>query len=173
MLWSSACEQRCRVSPDVKSVSSRADRADDIRLTIASNGVTQAPDVDVDGARVHDGVRAPDLIDDLLARKGAVRVLHQELKEPIFRRAEVDVPTIARHPKGRQINHYLSELQASAFGMSPSPPQESPDSGEQLGDAERLDHVIVRTGIKTANGILSPGATDHNHTHIFGFRLTA
>jgi hypothetical protein len=25
---------------------------------------------------------------------------------------------------------------------------------KQLGDAERLDHVIVRTGIKTANGIL-------------------
>jgi hypothetical protein len=56
--------------------------------------------------------------------------------------------------------------------VSPSSPKEGPYSGKQLGDAERLDHVIVRTGIKTANGILIPGAIDHNHTHIFGFRQT-
>jgi hypothetical protein len=37
-------------------------------------------------------------------------VLHQELKEPIFRRAEVDVPTIARYAKSRQIDNYLSQL---------------------------------------------------------------
>jgi hypothetical protein len=42
------------------------------------------------------------------------------------------------------------------------------------GDAERLDHVIVRTGIESANGILIAGATGHhNHAHIFGFRPTA
>jgi hypothetical protein len=58
--------------------------------------------------------------------------------------------------------------------MSPCSPKESPDAGKQLGDAERLDHVIVRTGIESANGILIAGATGHhNDTHIFGFRLTA
>jgi hypothetical protein len=130
--------------------------------------------MDVDRAKVHDGVRAPDLIDDLLARKDAVRVLHQEPEELKFRRAEVDVPAVPGYPKGRQIHHHLSELQASAFGMSPSSPKESPESGDQLGDAARLDHVIVGTGIETANGILIAGATGHhNHTHIFGFRATS
>jgi hypothetical protein len=58
--------------------------------------------------------------------------------------------------------------------LSRSSPKESPDSGKQLGDAERLDHVIVRTGIQTANGILVARATGHhNHTRIFGFRPTA
>src|SRR3954452_22427982 len=99
----------------------------------------QAPNVDGHRARVHGGARAPDLIDDLLPRKNAVRVFHQELKEPIFRRAEVDVPTIARYPKGRQIDDHLSQLQASPLGTSPYSPKESPDSGKQLGDAQRLD----------------------------------
>ena len=94
----------------VKPVPSRADGADDIRLTFASNEVTQAPHVDVYRASFHDGVRTPDLIDDLLTRKRAVRVFHQEPKEPKFCRAKVDVPAIARYPEGRQIHHYLSLL---------------------------------------------------------------
>src|SRR5437588_2358168 len=93
-----------------KTVPSRADGTDDVRLTFASNEVTQAPHVDVYRASFHDGVRTPDLIDDLLTREDAVRVLHEELKEPKFCRAEVDVPAIAHYPEGRQIHHYLSQV---------------------------------------------------------------
>src|ERR1700686_5467974 len=35
-------------------------------------------------------------------------------------------------------------------------PKEGPYSGKQLGDAERLDYVVVRTGIETANRVLIP-----------------
>jgi hypothetical protein len=36
--------------------------------------------------------------------------LHEELKQPKFCRAKVDVPAIARYSEGGQIHHYLSRL---------------------------------------------------------------
>jgi hypothetical protein len=54
--------------------------------------------------------------------------------------------------------------------MSPSSPKERPYPGKQLGDGKRLDRVIVRTGIKTANYIMISGAAGyHNHSHISSF----
>jgi hypothetical protein len=55
--------------------------------------------------------------------------------------------------------------------MNPSSPKERPYSGKQLANAERLDQIIVRTGIKPANRIPISGTTGHhNHTHILSFR---
>jgi hypothetical protein len=54
--------------------------------------------------------------------------------------------------------------------MNPSSPKERPYSGKQLDDAERLDQIIVRTGVKAAHRIPISGATGHhNHTHILSF----
>jgi hypothetical protein len=78
-----------------------ADGTNDVRLTFVNNGLTQAPHVDVHGTRFHVGSRTADFFNDLLVREDAVRMLHQEPEQPKFCRAKVDVPAIARYPKGR------------------------------------------------------------------------
>jgi hypothetical protein len=57
--------------------------------------------------------------------------------------------------------------------MNPSSPKERPYSGKELANAERLDQIIVRTGIKPANRIPISGTTGHHyHTNILSSRET-
>ena len=50
----------------------------------------QAADMDVDGARLDIDVAAPDAVEQLLAREHPAGAFHQEFKQAVFGRPEID-----------------------------------------------------------------------------------
>ena len=52
----------------------------------------------IDGALVDIDIRTPNPVEQLFARENPARALHQELKQAIFGRPQVDRPAVARHP---------------------------------------------------------------------------
>src|SRR5260221_129680 len=82
----------------VERVAGAAHGADGVVVVAAVERLAQPPDMNVDGALVDVDVAAPDTVEKLLAGKDAAGALHEEFKQAIFGRSEIDRMAGARDP---------------------------------------------------------------------------
>src|SRR3954470_19073936 len=83
--------------PIVERIARTTYRADWIGLIRPIDRLAQTADVNVDGALVDINFRAPDAVEQLLAREHAPRPLHQKLEQAVLGRPELDRPAATRH----------------------------------------------------------------------------
>ena len=83
----------------------------------AAEGAAQAADVDVDGAGLDVDVRAPDRVEQLLAREHAAGVLHEVVEQAKLGGAQVHVLAGALHPVGGAVDDDVAVADA-VFGQA-------------------------------------------------------
>src|SRR5690348_13848267 len=102
----------------VERVACRADGPDEVVPVPDVERLTEAADMDVDGARIDVGIVAPDRVQESLAREDAARMLEEMLEQPEFGRAERNLLAGPAHAMRRDIHFHIgiSKLLAGERG---------------------------------------------------------
>jgi hypothetical protein len=84
---------------------------------------------------------------------------------------EVHAPPVDLHPARHRIDDQIEDSDRSARRPPLGPSQHRVHPREQLGIAERLDHVVVRTAAEAAHALVlasAPGQHDHRQVVVDG-----
>lgn len=137
----------------VEGIACAAHGADRVALAGPAEGLSQAADMDVDRALVEIGVAAPNAVEQLLAREHPAWPKHQELKQPVFGRAEMQLVAGPMYPARLPVDNKVAGSQARRGLSGIGPAQQRPDTGDELGNRERLDDVVVGAGGEPAHPV--------------------
>src|SRR5689334_4989325 len=104
----------------------------------------------VDGTLVDIDVVAPNAVEQLLARVDTAGVAHQVLEQPVLGGAQVDLTTTATDAVAGAVELKVAGLEHGGNELRAGTAQQRVDAGEQLGDRERLHHIVVGPGGEAA-----------------------
>src|SRR5262249_37045410 len=105
----------------------------------------------IDRSFVDIDVRAPDAIEQLLAREYASRPLHQEFEQPVFGGPKVDRTTIARDSFLFSIKLDVANTEHGRYPLRIGPAQQLAHPRPTFGYRERLYEVIGGSGREPAD----------------------
>jgi hypothetical protein len=113
----------------------------------------QIRDEDLDRVRRREGVVAPDLVEQALARDDDPLVAHQVLEELELALGQLDVALAAVDLVGVGVQAQIADAQrrAPARGCAA---QQRADPGQQLLALERFDEIVVGAGVKAGDASL-------------------
>ena len=117
--------------------------------------LAQVADVDVDDVRAGVEVEAPDLVEELFAGEHLAGVHHQGLGEGELAGGELELALADGGAAGAYVEADAAGLEdvvsgGAAVGGGAEP---EPDPGEQLGEAERLGHVVVGAALERGDRV--------------------
>src|SRR6266702_373101 len=123
----------------------------------------QVPDVDVHDVGQPVVVVGPDVLQDPPPVDHLARVAHEELQQRELLRRQVDRPAVAGHRAGRRVQLDVFDTQPYR-PLRGTAPDQRPQPGQQLGERERLDQVVVRPGVQPADPVADrvPGGQHEN-----------
>ena len=110
-------------------------------------------------------VCVPGALQDLLPAHHAARGGGQAFQDAELFGGQRDLTPVYGHLPGAHVHHERTTPEHPAAGVDP--PQHRPDSGQQLGQAERLDQVVVRPRVEGEHPfrLLAPGG-HHDDRHL-------
>src|SRR5262249_35486391 len=117
----------------------------------AVDRLAQAADMHIDRSFIDIDVRAPDAIEQLLAREYASRPFHQEFEQPVFGGPKVDRAAVARNSFLFSIKLDVANAEYGRNALRIGPAQQRAYPRQQFGDRERLYDVVVGPGGKPAH----------------------
>src|SRR5215217_7059761 len=106
-----ASRQRIGSRLCAEDVACAADRMEEPRLATGFELPSQVGHEDLDRVGDREGVVAPDLVEELLARDDQPLVAHQVLEQLELALREVDLPVAARHLVGVRVEHQVGDPQ--------------------------------------------------------------
>src|SRR5215218_7740568 len=124
-----------------------ADRMEEPRLATGFELPSQIGDEDLDRVGDREGVVAPHLVEQLLARDDQPLVAHEVLEQLELALREVDLAVPARDLVRVGVEHQVADPQRRHAARRTAA-QERPEAGEQLLALERLDQVVVGADIE-------------------------
>src|SRR6266404_3163461 len=142
-----------RSSGVVERVPGAAHGTDEVGHAGEIDRLAQAADVDVDGACLDIDVMTPYLVEQLLARKDAAGMLHEEAQQAELRRPEMDRSALTGYAMGYEIHGKIGEAQHLLGARRLGAAHHGAQSRDQLGWAERLDDVVVGAAVETAHAV--------------------
>jgi hypothetical protein len=103
------------------------------------------------------------MLEQLQAGKHLSRTPHERLEQRELLRRECNLSRRSPHPPGRGIEAQVADHElCRPFAAAAT--HERPQAGQELGERERLRHVVVRSGIETGDAILDRVARgEHEH----------
>src|SRR3954462_9031109 len=134
-------------------VARAADRMEESRLP---TGFQLSPEIGhehLDRVRDREGVIAPQLVEQLLARDDQPLVAHQVLEQLELALREIDLPAITRDLVGVGIEREIADAQRGHAARGASPEQRAHPSEELLA-FERLDEVVVCADVQALHARL-------------------
>src|SRR5687768_701508 len=137
-----ASRQRIGSRLYAEDVACAADRMEEPRLAIGFELPSQVGDEDLDRVRDREGVIAPDLVEQLLARDHEPLVAHQVLEQLELALREVDLALAPGDLVGVRVEHQVRHAQGRHPARGPAP-QQRPHARQQLLALEGLDEVVV------------------------------
>src|SRR5215831_47831 len=165
-------DQTVRRKPTVRVV--RLRRSNDI--SDSTDGVDHlVGEVDVDlraqarhqhlddvGLRVE--VEVPDVLEDHRLRYRPPCVAHQILEQRELAGLELDFLATARDGTRQQVDDKLADGETCGLGRPARAAYERVNPGYELGEDERLGHVVIAPGVQTANAIVDrPFRAEYDH----------
>ena len=123
-------------------VAGAAHGVQDARLAAVLELAAQVRDEDVDGVRLGEGVVAPDLVEQRLARHDDARVAHQVLEQLELARGQVELALAAEHLARVRVEAQVADDDVGASARRAAP-QQGAHAREQLVALERLDEIVV------------------------------
>src|SRR5579859_2433497 len=136
---------------DAERVPDATDRVDELVISVDIDLVAQVADIDVDEVRFAEEIRAPDAVEDLVARMDFVRIHEQELEQRELLRGELDRLAGADDLVRVSVEDEIFRRQESRSRLVAS--QLDADPREQLLDRERFRQVVVGAGIEAGDPI--------------------
>src|SRR5262249_57848524 len=130
--------------------------ADEVAAAVLVEGLAQAPDVDVDGARLDLGFAAPDCVQELLPREDAARPLQEHAQEPELSRAQMHGVAVPGDAVARKVHHEVGITQRLGAGGRPRAAQYPLEARPPLGDAEGLHDVVAGAPLAAADAARRP-----------------
>ena len=97
-------------------------------------------------------VNVPDVLDDERARDRAIAVAHQELEQRVLLRLEIDPAPCPRDDPSDGVHLEIRESQPRLARTAAAQQRAKPR--RELGQRERLGHVVIRAAIQPADTIL-------------------
>src|SRR4051812_16301518 len=141
-----ASRQRIGTRLYAQDVARAADRVKEARLATGFELSSEVGHEDLDGVRDREGVVAPDLVEQALARDHEPLVAHEVLEQLELALGELDPPLTPEHLVGVRVQREVADRQRRHAARR-SPAQQRPQAGEQLLTLERLDEVVVGPGV--------------------------
>src|SRR6185437_3060996 len=134
----------------------------------------QAPDVHVHRAFLDVHAAAPDLVQQLRARIGALGVAHEKVQQPIFGGADLDLGFARVHAVRGTIDPQAAAFDRARAAIGLDAPQHRLDPRDQLACREWFDHVVIDAGLEAVDAIhfLAPRG-QHDDRHLGGAFLAA
>src|SRR4029078_3112442 len=127
-----------------EGVASAPHRAHGVGLVPPHHCLAQAPDMHIDGTLVDIDVAAPDAVKELRPAEHAARALYEELEQAKLGRPEMYLPAVPRHPVRVTIKLDVANAQYRGDPLGAGAPENLSHPRHQLGQGERLDHVMLR-----------------------------
>ena len=109
----------------------------------------------------------PDVTRQRLARHDLALVAHQEFEQLELTNGQVDRPATAQHLARDQIHLEVADREPRRIRHAAAAHQRT-DAGEQFGEGERLDEVVVRAGVEAGHAVLqrvARGEDEHRRLH--------
>ena len=116
----------------------------------------QVAHVGLDDVRVAAEVVAPHLLEDLALREDAARVEQEEPQQVELGRHQLDARVRAKDLVAPLVENEIAVAEDVAGQVTGRPPEDRLDAGDDLGEAERLGHVVVAAGAKRLDLVLDP-----------------
>src|SRR3954470_23204237 len=142
-----ASRQRIGSRLYAEDVARAADRMEEPRLAIGFELPSQVGDEDLDRVRDREGVVAPHLVEQLLARDHQALVAHQVLEQLELALRELDPALPARDLVRVGVEHQVADPQRRHPARRAAA-QERAHAREQLLALERLDEVVVGADVE-------------------------
>src|SRR4051794_16954242 len=163
-----ASRHRIGIDSSTEHVPRPADRVQQPRVATGLQLAAQVRDEHLDGVRRREGVVAPDLLEEALARDDDALVAHEVLEQLELALGQLDralaAPDLVRVGVQRQVG----DDERRAAPRRP-PAQQRPQSGEQLLALERLDEVVVGARVEPFDARLDRVARgEHQDRHVVG-----
>src|SRR5262249_8166176 len=117
------------------------------RLASGLELAAQVGDEDVDGVGLFEGVVAPDVLEQPLARDDQLLVAGEVLEQLELAVGELDLALATLHLAGVGVDDEVADHDRRAAARRAAPEQ-GPDSRQQLGALEGLGQVIVGTRVE-------------------------
>src|SRR5262245_24780890 len=133
-------------------VTHAAYRVYQLHAVAAVDLVAQGIDMHLDDVADAVEVDVPYVFDDKRTRQWAVGVAHQELEQRVLFWLELDKGAGAADQAADGVHFQVGDAQ-HALARSPAPEQRS-QSCRQLGQGERLGHIVVGAGIEPGNTLI-------------------
>src|SRR5258708_1334025 len=137
-----------------KAISRATDGMDERLLEAAVDLRAQAADMDIDDVGLRIEMKIPDAFEQHCPGLDLAGVAHQKFEEPVFPRLQVDGLSGARHDAGEQVDLEVADAQDRGDRLTGRPPRESGDAGDQLGEGEGFDQVVVGPGIEAVDAVV-------------------
>ena len=138
------------------------------RLAAGLELAAQVGDEDLDGVRRREGVVAPDLLEEALARHDDPLVAHQVLEQLELALGELDLALTAGHLVRVRVQGQVGDGQRRRPAWRAAAQQRA-QPREQLLTLERLDEVVVGTGVQALDaGLQRVAGGEHEDRHVVG-----
>ena len=110
---------------------------------------------DVDGERVRPGVEveAPHAVEDHLAREHLSGVAQEHLEEVEFDAGQGEGALAPLRLPGGQVEGEVADAEPPTLPLEAAA-QQSPQAGQQLGQGERFDQIVVGAGIEPGHAVV-------------------
>src|SRR4051812_44396452 len=162
----SARRQRMGRRLSTEDVARAADRVQQARLAAGLELAAHVGDEDLDGVRLREGVVAPDLVEQALARDDDALVAHEVLEQLELALGELDVALAAAHLVGVGVELEVAGHQRGRAARRAAAQQRA-QAGEQLLALEGLDEVVVGAGVQALDARLQGVAGgEHQDRHV-------
>ena len=135
-----------------QAVANAPNRLDEARLAFRFQLLAQPLDMNVDDVGFGEEAVAPDGVVDAIAREDLARVAHEIFEELVFGQRQVDWTFAAHHLVRRGVQAQVGEDERFLMLVSGAAQQRA-DAGQQLVERERLDEVVVGTGVEAGDAI--------------------
>src|SRR6202035_3284622 len=130
-----------------KDVAGSPDRVQQARLPLGLQLAAKGGDEHLDRVRGGEGVIAPHLVQQALARDDDALVAHQVLEQLELTLGEIDRPLAADHFVGVDVQRQVADPQGSRAARRAAA-QEGAQACEQLLALERLDEIVIRARVE-------------------------
>src|SRR5260221_8638688 len=153
-------------SPRLENVARPADGVNELGLTIAIDNPSQAADVDFDEVRERIECVVPDVLRDLLASDDPAGVQRQELEQSVLLRRQQQFDAAAQDPMRARIDAQVADLEDGVLPRT-APAQYGSQPRQKLSKLERLDQVVVGSGVESLPAVGQRVARgEHEDAHI-------
>ena len=113
------------------------------------------------------------MVQQLRAGVDALRVGHEEMQQAVFGRADRHRLVVGEHAMGGAVDTDRADGYAAVLVIFAGAAHDRADAGQQFACRERLDHIVIDTGLEATDAIVLAAGGQHDDRHFAGQRFLA